>query len=94
MKQSLFLTIAGFAVTALLVLVMVTFTVREDQVKIVTTFGKVDRAITEAGLYVRWPLPIQKVHTYDSRRRLLPGAFEQTLTLDGKNIMAGVYAGW
>lgn len=94
MKQRLFLTIAGFAVTALLVLVMVTFTVREDQVKIVTTFGKIDRAITEAGLYVRWPLPIQKVHTYDNRRHLLPGAFEQTLTLDGKNILAGVYAGW
>lgn len=94
MKNRLFMTVAGFALAGLLLLLMAVFIVREGEVAVVTTFGKIDRAITEAGLRFRWPWPIQKVNRYDNRRHLLPGAFEQTLTLDGKNILAAVYAGW
>lgn len=78
----------------LLVLLMVFFIVSEGEVAIVTTLGKIDRAVTGAGLYPRWPWPIQRVHTYDARFRLLPGTLEQSLTLDQRNIVAAVYAGW
>ena len=94
MKQRILMSVIGAFLAILLVLLMVFFIVSEGEVAIVTTLGKVDRAVTEAGLYPRWPWPIQRVHTYDARFRLLPGTLEQSLTLDQKNIVAAVYAGW
>lgn len=94
MKQRILMTAIGAFLAILLVLLMVFFIVSEGEVAIVTTLGKVDRAVTEAGLYPRWPWPIQRVHNYDARFHLLSGTLEQSLTLDQKNIVAAVYAGW
>jgi len=94
MKQRVLMSLVGLTMLILLALLMLVFTVRQGDVVVVTTFGKVQRSISLAGLYFRWPWPIQKVQTYDNRWHLLPGTYEQTLTLDGKNILAGVYAGW
>jgi membrane protease subunit HflC len=35
-----------------------------------------------------------KVYRFDNRTQTLEGAFEETLTRDGKNILVSVYAGW
>jgi membrane protease subunit HflC len=73
---------------------MIFFTVRQGETAVVTTFGRPERAITEPGLYRRWPWPVQKVHTYDQRIQCLDGAGEQTLTQDGKSVIVTVFAGW
>ena len=51
-------------------------------------------ALTNAGLYVRAPWPVQRIYRFDNRVHTLEGAFEETLTRDGKNILVAVYAGW
>ncbi len=94
MKRNSLLVIVGLLMAVLFVLLQVLFTVREGEVAVVTTFGKPQRAITAAGLYGRWPWPIQRVYHFDNRTHVLEGPFEETLTKDGKNIIVGVYAGW
>ena len=94
MKRNTLLLAAGGVVAALFILLQVLFTVREGEAVVVTTFGKPVRAITEAGLYARAPWPVQRVYRFDNRVHTLEGAFEETLTRDGKNILVAVYAGW
>ena len=94
MKRNTLLLAAGGAVAALFILLQVLFTVREGEAVVVTTFGKPVNAITNAGLYARAPWPIQRIYRFDNRVHTLEGAFEETLTRDGKNILVAVYAGW
>ncbi len=70
------------------------FQVRTSEVAVVTTFGRPARQITEAGLYAKWPWPIQKVHKLDKRVQNFESKFEETLTPDGYNLLVMVYAGW
>lgn len=94
MKQNRILIVVGLLVAALFVLLQILFTVREGDAAVVTTFGKPERALTEPGLYRRWPWPIQKIYRFDNRTQVVEGPFEETLTQDGKNVLVGVYAGW
>jgi len=94
MKRNTLLLAAGGAVAALFILLQVLFTVREGEAVVVTTFGKPVNAFTNAGLYARAPWPIQRIYRFDNRVHTLEGAFEETLTRDGKNILVAVYAGW
>lgn len=94
MKRNLWLIAVGLLVAALFVLLQVLFVVREGEAVVVTTFGKPVRALTAAGLYLRWPWPVQRLYRFDNRVHTLDGAFEETLTRDGKNILLAVYAGW
>ena len=94
MKRNTLLLIAGGVVAALFVLLQVLFTVREGEAVVVTTFGKPVGAYTNAGLYARAPWPVQRIYRFDNRVHTLEGAFEETLTRDGKNILVAVYAGW
>lgn len=94
MKSNLWTILLGVCVASVFVLILLLFTVREGDAVVVTTFGKPQGAITEPGLYKRWPWPIQKVHRFDHRIRTLEGTFEQTLTQDGKSIIVTAYAGW
>jgi len=94
MKRNLWIMITGLLVAALLLLLQVLFIVRQGEVAVLTTFGQPRRALTEPGLYVRWPWPVQRVYLFDARLRCLEGATEQVLTQDGKNLLVAVYAGW
>jgi len=94
MKRNHLLLMTGLLVAGLFLLLQVLFTVREGDVAVVTTFGRPVRAIREAGLYLRWPWPIQRVYRFDNRTQIVEGPFEETLTKDGKNILVAVYAGW
>lgn len=94
MKRNALLPVVGLMVAVLFVLLQVLVTVRQGEVAVLTTFGKPTRALTEAGLSTRWPWPIQRVYRYDQRTHILEGAFEQTLTQDGKNVLVALYAGW
>ena len=94
MKRNTLLLAVGAVAAALFILLQVLFTVREGEAVVVTTFGKPERPLTAAGLYARWPWPVQRLYRFDNRVHTLEGAFEETLTRDGKNILAAVYAGW
>ena len=94
MKRNPTLMLFGLLIIALFALMQLLFIVREGDVAVVTQLGRPVRALTEAGLYRRWPWPIQRVYRYDHRLRTLQGSFEEALTADGKNILISLYAGW
>lgn len=94
MKRPLMLMLSGLLIIALFTVMQLLFIVREGEVAVVTHLGRPVRALTEAGLYRRWPWPVQRIYTYDNRLRTLPGSFEEALTADGKNILLALYAGW
>ena len=94
MKRNPTLMLFGLLIIALFALMQLLFIVREGEEAVVTQLGRPVRALTEAGLYRRWPWPIQRVYRYDHRLRTLQGSFEEALTADGKNILLSLYAGW
>ena len=75
-------------------LLLFVFQVRQTEVAVVTTFGKVTRTATKPGAYLKLPWPIQKEHKLDQRIYDYESNFEQVLTPDGFNLLIKVYAGW
>jgi len=79
-------------------LYLVTFQVRETESALVTRFGKPVREITDPGLCVKWPAPIESVHTFDSRMQvfeLAPGKTGiETTTKGAIPIIVNTYVVW
>lgn len=103
MKRSLPSIVAGSAIVLVLVLHMVTYQVRYNEVAVVRTFGNItppdengrsDDVKTEPGLYFKWPWPVQKVSIYDNRIQLTETVGEETPTRDGKNVIVTTAVGW
>lgn len=94
MTRKAILFIGGLTVAALLVLLQLVFIVREGEAVVVTTFGRPVRGVTDAGLYGRYPWPIQRIYRFDQRIQSFAGPFEQVLTRDGKSILVSLFAGW
>jgi len=76
------------------VLFAVVFLVRETETVTVTRFGDPIRRITEPGWYVKFPLPIDRVHRFDSRSRLYEGVLEETNTAGNEPIIVHSYVFW
>jgi membrane protease subunit HflC len=81
-------------VVTVLVVFAVVFQVRETETVIVTRFGKPIRPITTPGLYKKFPLPIDRVHRFDSRSRLYEGVLEETNTAGNEPIIVNSYVVW
>ena len=94
MKRHFLMILVGTALAALFILLQVLFILREGEVAVVTLFGKPERALTDAGAYLRWPWPVQRVFRFDGRIRCMEGVLQETMTGDGKNILVSLYAGW
>ncbi len=62
----------------------VTYTVRFNETAVVTTFGKAGEGSikNDAGLYLKWFYPIQRVTKYDKRLRVVETRSETQLTRD------------
>ncbi|MCD6405152.1 MAG: protease modulator HflC [Planctomycetes bacterium] len=92
--------ILGLLIVAVLLLYMVTYQVRFDQSAVVTTFGRAAAGSsknvdgTGAGLYWKWPWPIQRVRKFDRRIQVLDDRFEQQDTLDKQTVIVKAYAAW
>jgi membrane protease subunit HflC len=73
-----------------------TFSVRFTESAVLTTFGRAtDSDIKkQAGLYFKWPYPIQSVTTYDTRARVIQARLEQQQTSDNQAITVEVFATW
>ena len=94
MKRSYNMLALGALILALFALTQVVFIVRQGEVAVLTRLGRPVTAITEPGLYRRWPMPIERVYSFDSRLRVAEGSLEESLTADGKNVLLSLYAGW
>lgn len=94
MKTSRLNLVIGTLLLALFLLLLFLFQVRQTEVAVVTTFGKATRPITEPGLYMKWPWPVQKVTKLDRRLQPFEGKFEETFTRDERNLLVMVFVGW
>lgn len=81
-------------VIAVLAVYLVSFQVRETESVVVTRFGEPRKSIGQPGLYWKWPRPIERVHRFDSRLRLLAGTMEETTTHGGDPIIVTTYIIW
>jgi len=79
---------------AILGLYLVSFQVRENELGLVTTFGKPVRDIDEPGWYFQWPMPIQKVHKFDSRMKVFEADLGETTTKGAVPIIVNTYVVW
>ncbi|MBP7274585.1 MAG: protease modulator HflC [Kiritimatiellae bacterium] len=85
----------GLALAALFALNQIILIVHEGEAVVMTTFGRpAANPLTEPGLYVRWPWPVQAAHRMDTRWHTLEGPLEQTLTKDGRTVIVALFAGW
>jgi membrane protease subunit HflC len=92
--KNVWILIFVLLIAAVLVLYLVSFQVRETESAIVTRFERPRVAITEPGLYWKWPAPIDTVHKFDSRLRLFEGVLEETTTKGGDPITVVSYIVW
>ncbi len=87
--------LAAVFLFVVLLLYMCTFQVRFTEVAIKKTWNKpAAEPITEPGLYLKWPRPIQTVVRYDKRIRILEDRTEETRTIDGKNLLLTTFTLW
>jgi len=77
-----------------MVVYLVTFQVRETESAFVTRFGKPVREVTTPGLYAKWPTPIEQVHKFDSRMRVLEAELGETTTSGTVPIIVNTYVVW
>ena len=94
MRKNIFTIITASAIVIILILYLIAFQVRITEEAVVTTFGKPVRILKKAGLYWKWPWPIQSLYVFDSRLRVLDSMFEETYTKDGKNIIVSASLLW
>lgn len=76
------------------VLRSVFFVVSETEYVIATTFGKPVRTIMDAGLYAKWPSPIQSVQYFDNRLQIFDPQPTEAFTLDRKNLVIDAFLLW
>ncbi len=79
---------------AVLLLPLCCYQVRRSEVAIRATFGKYDREPIRAGLHLKWPWPIQKIHTFDQRLRVFVSKYSENFTGDDKNLVITFFAAW
>jgi membrane protease subunit HflC len=93
MKTPVNLVIGALLLVVFFLLLFV-FQVRQSEVVVTTTFGKVTGEPAGPGAHLKWPWPIQKVHKFDQRIQNFESKFEQVLTADEYSLLLQVYVGW
>ena len=93
MKRNALIILSGILVAAIVALMLFVFQVRQSQIAVVTTFGKLTRSVGP-GPHLKWPWPVEKVYTIDERVQNFEDKFTEDLTGDGNNLMTTVYVGW
>jgi membrane protease subunit HflC len=94
MRTTIFRWGLAIIIVGLIILKAISFILREGETSVVTRFGKPVRVITEAGLHLRFPWPIEGSNIVDSRRRTFTTRFAETLTRDKKNVILVNFAVW
>jgi membrane protease subunit HflC len=84
----------GAGAVALIAAASLLFTVREGQVAVVTRLGAPRAVVTAAGLHVKLPWPLERVHALDARTRVFTSRFVETLTRDKRNAVLQAFVVW
>lgn len=82
------------AIFIIMAVYLVTFQVRETESVLVTRFRKPVRELTEPGLAWKWPAPIERVHRFDSRLRVLESELVETPTRGAVPVIVKSYVVW
>jgi membrane protease subunit HflC len=94
MKHNTITWITSGVLILIFTLMLFAFQVRETEVAVVTTFGKYSGSLTNAGLYGRWPWPVQSVYRFDKRIQNFERKYEQITTADARSLVLSVFVGW
>jgi len=86
------ISILGFA--GLLLLTLVFYKVDVTEFAVVTQFGNPVRVISEPGLQIKLPEPVQSVQRLDKRVQIYQADSLELLTLDKKSINVDYYGTW
>ncbi len=92
--KNLAITIFLALVAVVLGLYLIAFQVRETESALVMRFDKPVREITDPGLYIKWPAPIERVHTFDSRMQVFEADLGETTAKDSVPIIVNTYVVW
>lgn len=84
------------AIALVLVIYMITYTVRFDEVAVKTRFGKADEnaVIVEPGIYFKWFAPIENVTVYSNRAHILESRSNEIITADEVSIIVKLAVTW
>lgn len=82
------------AIMAFIAVNLILFTVDTTEYAIVTQFGNPVQAITQPGLYWKFPDPIQTVQPINNQLQIYNLPQTELLTQDKKNIVIEAYATW
>ena len=94
MKKNVGVLVLVFLIIGVLGLMLISFQVRETERAFVMRLGKPVRDMNEAGLYFKWPTPIEKVRKYDARMRLYEADLIETSTRGAVPIIVKTYVVW
>ena len=92
--KNIAITILVIVIVVIGLLLAVSFQVRDTEAALVTRLGKPVRIITEAGLKVRWPAPIERVHKFDTRMRIYEAVVGETTTKGAIPIIMHTFVIW
>lgn len=98
--RSTFLFVITAVIVASFAAYWCTYSVRFTEVAVVTTFGRAEKASVkdggagQAGLYFKWPYPVQSVTKYDTRTRFLQTRGETQQTRDNSQIIVESFLAW
>jgi modulator of FtsH protease HflC len=89
------LRLALLAIALLLVAAFAScFLVNESERVIVLRFGKPVREMDSPGLFLRWPMPVERVVRIDRRLQHADTRLSETLTRDQRNVIVPVFFTW
>jgi len=94
MKKNLITLVIAAVLLVIFALLLFTFQVRQSEVVVVSTFLKPTDTITNAGLYVKWPWPVQSINRFDQRVQTFADIPSETLTADSTMLLVNVFVGW
>ena len=94
MKKNAITLVIAAVLLVIFALLLFTFQVRQSEVVVVSTFLKPTATETNAGLYTKWPWPIQSINRFDSRVQTFADIPSETLTADSTMLLVNVFVGW
>jgi membrane protease subunit HflC len=94
MKKNAITILIAAVLLVIFVLLLFTYQVRQSEVVVLSTFLKPTATQTNAGLYVKWPWPIQSINRFDQRVQTFEDKYSENLTADNTMLLMNVFVGW
>jgi membrane protease subunit HflC len=86
--------VTAIILVLILVAYLITYQVRFSESVVKVRFGKPKEVVSEPGLKLKWPPPIETVKAYDTRLRVLDTPETEIKTRDSQNVIVGCFAIW